>query len=318
MTTPLILSIDLRGVPCMPVDVSRLLNSDTWIIAQDDPAVGYALINLLLNAWHQVPAASVPSDARILARIAGVSADVWGRVQADVMAAWALCDDGRFYHPVLAAKALEADERRAKKAAFSAMQAAKGRASAAARAAQHSVTTKRFVAPKLDLPVANLPVAPEVDPRQIPLLDNAFALVAQLEDAPKPTPKDLKTAEEVFKHWQIVMGSSRSKFGTDREKLINKWLKDYSAEDLKLAIDGCRNDPFSMGENDRKTYYNGLELILRDRAHIEKFIVIATRENDKLKSPKSGLSTKSKATFDAIKKMMGKGQDPDALEMNHD
>jgi hypothetical protein len=46
----------------------------------------------------------------------------------------------------------------------------------------------------------------------------------------------------------------------------------YSVDDLCLAIDGCAASAFHMGENDRRTIYDSITLILRDADHVDKFI----------------------------------------------
>jgi hypothetical protein len=79
-------------------------------------------------------------------------------------------------------------------------------------------------------------------------------------------------ALEVFDHWRNVMASPKSKLDAKRRKAIEARLKDFSVADLKRAIDGCRADDFSMGENDRSTKYNGIDVICRDAAHVEKFM----------------------------------------------
>jgi hypothetical protein len=86
------------------------------------------------------------------------------------------------------------------------------------------------------------------------------------------SPKHDESVKEVFQHWQTVMNSPRSKLGDDRKKQIAKALKTYSVEELKKAITGCSMTPFNMGDNDQKTKYNGLDLILRNSEKIDKFI----------------------------------------------
>lgn len=99
--------VDLRDFDFMPLDVSRLLKSDTWIAAADDPKVGHALICLWSESWHQVPAASVPDNDKVLARLAMCDAKTWTRIKAKVLSGWVQCSDGRYYHEVVAEKALE-------------------------------------------------------------------------------------------------------------------------------------------------------------------------------------------------------------------
>lgn len=56
-----------------------------------------------------------------------------------------------------------------------------------------------------------------------------------------------------------------------RRQLILSALKLYPLEDVLAAVVGWKLSPHHRGENDRKTVYNALELILRDAQHIEMF-----------------------------------------------
>lgn len=107
MTLPLTPpTCDLRGLGFMPMDVQRLLDSDTVALTTGDEFK--AALLLWMRAWSQVPAASVPSDPRLLARMAGVALSEWPALAPMVLRGWIECDDGRFYHPVVAEKALRA------------------------------------------------------------------------------------------------------------------------------------------------------------------------------------------------------------------
>lgn len=80
---------------------------------------------------------------------------------------------------------------------------------------------------------------------------------------------------QVFAHWQAVMSSPRSLLDDKRRKLIRNALKTgYSVDQLKQAIDGCAKSAWHMGQNDRMTKYNGLDLILRNAEHIDKFMLM--------------------------------------------
>ncbi|MFJ2456434.1 DUF1376 domain-containing protein [Pseudomonas protegens] len=94
---------NLQDFAFMPVDVRRLLASETWILGNGDERA--ASMSLWLESWHQIPAASLPSDDRMLAHLAQCSK--WTRVKAHVLKGWVECGDGRLYHPVVAEKALE-------------------------------------------------------------------------------------------------------------------------------------------------------------------------------------------------------------------
>jgi hypothetical protein len=84
---------------------------------------------------------------------------------------------------------------------------------------------------------------------------------------------NLSASTQVFQYWQITMNHPRAKFDGKRERLIIKALQlGYRIDELKQAIDGCKNTPFNMGQNDRNQVYDYLTLILRDAEHIERFI----------------------------------------------
>jgi hypothetical protein len=107
---------DLRDFSWMPLDVVRLRDSDLTVLASGDAFRAACL--LWCASWHQVPAASLPTDDRLLANLAGYGRDMkgWSDVRDDALRGFVECSDGRLYHPVVAEKALEAnDQRKAQK-----------------------------------------------------------------------------------------------------------------------------------------------------------------------------------------------------------
>ena len=58
--------VDLRDFGFMPLDVLRLRDSDLAALANGEEFK--AAVLLWCAAWHQVPAASLPNDDRLLAR----------------------------------------------------------------------------------------------------------------------------------------------------------------------------------------------------------------------------------------------------------
>lgn len=101
--------VDLRDFGYMPLDVLRLRDSDLATLATGEQFK--AAVLLWCAAWHQVPAASLPSDDRLLAKYSGAGTR-WGRVKDMALRGFIECSDGRLYHPVIAEKALEAVGRR--------------------------------------------------------------------------------------------------------------------------------------------------------------------------------------------------------------
>lgn len=99
---------DLRNFPHMPLDVVRLRDSD--LAALEGAEEFRAAVLLWCASWHQIPAASLPDDDRVLANLAGFGRVVkeWNKVREGALRGWIKCSDGRLYHPVIAEKALSA------------------------------------------------------------------------------------------------------------------------------------------------------------------------------------------------------------------
>lgn len=83
----------------------------------------------------------------------------------------------------------------------------------------------------------------------------------------------------VFDAWVESTGrdAARTKLDDKRRRLIRTRLKDWPVDDLIAAVQGWRHDPHLRGENDRRTTYNDLDLLLRDAKHIEQ---LRDLEND--------------------------------------
>lgn len=99
---------DLRDFQYMPLDVQRLCDSD--LAALESPEACWAALLLWCKAWHQVPAGSLPSDDRVLAKFTGYqrAPESWHAIREGALRGWIECADGRLYHPVVAEKANEA------------------------------------------------------------------------------------------------------------------------------------------------------------------------------------------------------------------
>ncbi len=98
---------DLRDFKFMPLDVVRLRDSDIATVSEGDEF--RCAVLLWCASWHQVPAASLPDDDKLLAQYAGFGRVVkeWVRVRNGALRGWVKCSDGRLYHPVVAEKANE-------------------------------------------------------------------------------------------------------------------------------------------------------------------------------------------------------------------
>ena len=96
---------DLTGYRWMPLDVERVIDSDTFGLSTGDEFK--TAFRLWAKSWKQVPAASLPNDDRLLAHLAGLELPTWRKRKAVALRGWILCSDGRLYHPVIAEKAIE-------------------------------------------------------------------------------------------------------------------------------------------------------------------------------------------------------------------
>jgi 5-methylcytosine-specific restriction endonuclease McrA len=108
--------LDLRDFDWMPLQVVRLRDSGIVVVA---PAEAFrAAVLLWCAAWHQVPAASLPKDEKMLCSLAGFGRDLktWRSLSADALRGFIECSDGRLYHPVIAEKAIESGSKKRKQA----------------------------------------------------------------------------------------------------------------------------------------------------------------------------------------------------------
>lgn len=80
-------------------------------------------------------------------------------------------------------------------------------------------------------------------------------------------------AEAVFSYWVSVMNKNLiTKLTTKRDRAITARLNEgYTVDQIKLAIDGCKNSPFHQGQNDNQKKYDDIELICRDGGRLESF-----------------------------------------------
>jgi Helix-turn-helix domain len=77
----------------------------------------------------------------------------------------------------------------------------------------------------------------------------------------------------VFNTWKDVLRHPNARLDEKRRRCIRAALAlKFTADDLAKAFRGCRASPFHMGANDRQQRYDDITLILRDAAHIERFM----------------------------------------------
>lgn len=108
----------------------------------------------------------------------------------------------------------------------------------------------------------------------------------------KPTegPQEAPTAKEgeenvknnihrVWEHWKQTMKRPEAKLTQERKKAIQNRLSErYSVQDILRAINGCKNSPFHMGENQHGAVFNDITNICKDGSKLESFIEKAKKE----------------------------------------
>lgn len=97
----------------------------------------------------------------------------------------------------------------------------------------------------------------------------------QLDAPEKRQSRDKEEIDAVFEFWKTTLNHPKSVMDDKRKNLIKTALKNYSAEDLKLAITGCSKTPHNIGQNDRNQVYDGLHIILKNADNIERFVTNA-------------------------------------------
>lgn len=79
-------------------------------------------------------------------------------------------------------------------------------------------------------------------------------------------------AEEIFAYWKAELNHPNSRLDGKRRKAITARLKEgYTPERIQQAIRGIKKSSHHMGQNDRGTVYDDIELICRSGANVDKF-----------------------------------------------
>lgn len=221
--------VDLSDYTFMPIDVRRLLTSDTWTASSGDERA--AALTLWLESWHQIPAGSLPDNERSLATLSGAGAR-WKKVRAMALRGWIRCSDGRLYHPVVVEKAKEAWKKK-RNQSVKAKHAAEERWSREHRpGSAHGTASSMPGAIRGAVPGAMLQALPEAVP--VAMLGDANMRVESRdlpsEDPPKPP------IVEIFEHWNALPGLQRHKSMGGQQTDLRKALDHHSVEDIKLAI----------------------------------------------------------------------------------
>lgn len=121
------------------------------------------------------------------------------------------------------------------------------------------------------------PPAPEPEPPPVPDRPAGLNQKHAITLVPRKAKADDGSEAEVFAYWQAKLNHPQALFSDERRKAVRGRLREgRTVGELKLAIDGCALDPFSMGQNDRGKRFDDLELICRNAGKVEDFMRCAT------------------------------------------
>jgi hypothetical protein len=89
-----------------------------------------------------------------------------------------------------------------------------------------------------------------------------------------------EAVRRIWSHYQARLGHPKAKLDRKRAALIRGRLRDFTADELCRAIDGCAKSDWNMGRdpNSRGNRYDSPELIFRNVGQVERFLGIESRE----------------------------------------
>lgn len=104
---------------------------------------------------------------------------------------------------------------------------------------------------------------------------------------------DRDVVDRVFDHWRTTHNHPNARLDDRRRRVIRAALRAYTEADLCQSITGYLASPHHMGQNDRGTKYDAIDLFLRDAKHIDAGIAFARNP------PRAGVSAITRANADA-------------------
>lgn len=266
------------------LDLEQIDQSDTWALTPAD--IRPWLLMLWAVSWRQTPCGSLPDDDELISVRLGMDAELFAKHRAKLLRGWWKADDGRLYHDTLVKRVTEMlalrDKEKNRKADYRKKREAEEAQRKAAEDARNDAGIRGESQDDPNLShgtregqtweshgMDNTRTSTRTSTRT-GLLKTS---VPDGTDAGFSSPPEPRPIDVVFAHWQTVMESPRARLDDKREKVIKAALKTgYTVGELCKAIDGCRKSPFHMGRNDNQTKYNGLNLILRNAEHIDRFM----------------------------------------------
>lgn len=101
--------------------------------------------------------------------------------------------------------------------------------------------------------------------------------------------------QAVWDAWTKATGRTRSSLDEKRRKLIVGRLREFPVADLVAAVTGWKHDPWPD-----RARQNGIEILLRDAAHVEKFRDLEIGHRPAVEAPRDSMSTRQREATDRL------------------
>lgn len=105
--------------------------------------------------------------------------------------------------------------------------------------------------------------------------------IAEAEAEEKKKDMSSSSTEMIFDHWKVTFNHPKAVLDAKRKKVISNALKLFPVETICTALTGYKTSKWHMGENDRKTVFDAIDLLLRDARHIEAGFELVTNPTKK-------------------------------------
>jgi hypothetical protein len=278
--------VNLESFPWAPVRLA-FLSSHPLALAQN-PEPFRALVLMIANAWHKLPAMTAPNDDVQLAAMAGFGRDVeaWLAVRDSVMQGWALCSDGRWHHPELASWALQSWEAKMSDERFRAKQSARARSRKSGVAEHPDASSISGHGLSTAQPYKKEPEADRTrydkdlregdsmpDSGTDSSLTDGLASIQVIESGAQEDSKAVdedKDVLRIFEHWQVRTGRHGEKLTHSRLGIIRARLREgITPAQICRAIDHAAEDDFYQGRTGKQTQrIDTLDVICKDSDRI--------------------------------------------------
>jgi hypothetical protein len=247
------------------IDVERLYQSKTWLIAPPDMRPW--LLRLWVESWRSIPVGAFEDDDELIAARIQMPESLFQAHRKILMRGWAKHSDGYLYHPTITELVMKIvnwrERERIRKEEYREREKEKrkDKMSHGTDAGQTRTDMGKTLGDATSSSSSSSSSS---------AIGEANASVEQMPDSP---------VLKVFAHWQDVMNHPKARLDRKRRAAIASRLKDgYTVDDLKRAVDGCRASAWHQGKNKDGKIFDDVELICRNAVNVERFAGIASQQ----------------------------------------